>query len=66
MLESQTDQYVDLSAADFLCPLADFHDAFGLRAEVSIRTDALAAFQLEEENLSEDLVVSIEVARHKS
>ena len=38
------------------------HDAFSLRAEVSIRSAALAAFQLQEEDLSSDLVLSVAAA----
>ena len=46
LLESQTHRYVDLSLADFLQPLGvqHFYDAFGLNAEISIRTAALEAF----------------------
>ena len=38
--------------------LRHFYDAFSLRAEVSIRSAALAAFQLQEEDVSIDLVLS--------
>ena len=56
LLESQTDGYVDLSLAGFLQPLGirHFYDAFGLNAEVSIRTAALDAFQHQEGDLSSD------------
>ena len=51
LLESQTRRYVDLAQAGFLHPLGlrHFYDGFSLRAEVSIRSSALAAFQLQEE-----------------
>ena len=62
LLESQTRRYVDLEQAGFLCPLGlrHFYDGFSLRAEVSIRSSALAAFQLQEEDVSADLVLSRE------
>ena len=67
LLESQTHRYVDLSLADFLQPLGvpgvqHFYDAFGLYAEISIRTAALEAFQLQEGDLTSDLLVSAEAA----
>ncbi len=60
LLESQTRRYVDLEHAVFLHPLGlrHFYDAFSLRAEVSVRSAALAAFQLQEEDASSDLVLS--------
>ena len=50
LLESQTQQYVDMEHVDYLHPLGlrHFHDGFSLRAEVSIRIPALEAFQLQE------------------
>ena len=44
LLESQTWRYVDVEQAGFLHPLGvrRFYDAFSLRAEVSIRSAALA------------------------
>ena len=64
LLESQTHRHVDLSLAGFLQPLGirHFYDAFGLNAEVSIRTAALDAFQLQENDLSSDLLVSADAA----
>ena len=64
LLESQTRRLVDLEHAAFLHPLGlrHFYDAFSLRAEVSIRSAALAAFQLQEEDLSSDLVLSVAAA----
>ena len=64
LLESQTRRFVDLEHAVFLHPLGlrHFYDAFSLRAEVSIRSAALAAFQLQEEDLSSDLVLSVAAA----
>ena len=52
-LESQTRRYVDLAQAGFLHPLGlrHFYDGFSLRAEVGIRSSALAAFQLQEEDV---------------
>ena len=43
LLESQTQQYVDMEHVDYLHPLGlrHFYDGFGLRAEVSIRIPAL-------------------------
>ena len=63
-MESQTNRYVDLSLAGFLRPLGirHFYDAFGLHAEVSIRTAAIEAFQFQEGDLSSDLVVSVDAA----
>ena len=60
LLESQTRQYVDLEQAGFLRPLGlrHFYDAFSLRAEVSIRTAAIAAFQFQPEEVSSDLNIS--------
>ena len=60
LLESQTRRYVDLEQAGFLHPLGlrHFYDGFSLRAEVCIRSSALAAFQLQEEDVSSDLVLS--------
>ena len=53
-------RYVDIEHAEFLCPpgLRHFYDGFSLRAEVSIRSSALAAFQLQEDDVSPDLVLS--------
>ena len=64
LLESQTHRYVDLSLAGFLQLLGirRFYDAFGLNAEVSIRTAALDAFQLQASDLSSDLLVSADAA----
>ena len=49
LLESQTQRYVDIEHAGFLHPLSlrHFYDGFSLRAEVSIRSSALEAFQLQ-------------------
>ena len=60
LLESQTRRYVDIEHAGFLHPLGlrHFYDGFSLRAEVSIRSSALVAFQLQEEEVSPDLVLS--------
>ena len=62
LLESQTQRYVDLEQAGFLRPLGirHFYDAFSLRAEVSIRTAAIAAFQFQPEEVSSgsDLIIS--------
>ena len=60
LLESQTQPYVDIEHAGFLHPLGlrHFYDGFSLRAEVSIRSSALEAFQLQEEEVSPDLVLS--------
>ena len=60
LLESQTQRYVDIEHAGFLHPLGlrHFYDGFSLRAEVSIRLSALEAFQLQEEEVSPDLVLS--------
>ena len=60
LLESQTRRYVDIEHADFLHPLGlrHFYDGFSLRAEVSIRSSALVAFQFQEEEVSPDLVLS--------
>ena len=60
LLESQTQWYVDIEHAGFLHPLGlrHFYDGFSLRAEVSIRLPALEAFQLQEEEVSPDLVLS--------
>ena len=65
LLESQTHRYVDLSLADFLQPLGirHFYDAFGLKVEVSIGAAALEAFQLQEGDLSRDLLVTADAAR---
>ena len=61
LLESQTQQYVDMEHIDYLHPLGlrHFYDGFSLRAEVSIRIPALEAFQLQEEDISPDLVLSL-------
>ena len=40
-----------------------FYDAFGLKVEVSIRAAALEAFQLQEGDLSRDLLVTADAAR---
>ena len=60
LLESQTRRYVDIEHAGFLHPLGlrHFYDGFSLRAEVSIRSSALAAFQLQEDEVAPDLVLS--------
>ena len=60
LLESQTRRYVDIEHTGHLCPLGlrHFYDGFSLRAEVSIRSSARAAFQLREEDVSPDLVLS--------
>ena len=60
LLESQTRQYVDLDYAGFLKPLGlrHFYDAFSLRAEVSIRTAAITAFQFQPDEVSSDLNIS--------
>ena len=67
LLESQTRRFVDIEHAGFLRPLGlrHFYDAFSLRAEVSIRPAALAAFQLQEEDVSSDLVLSKAAATAK-
>ena len=64
LLESQTHRYVDLNLAGFLQPLGlrHFYDAFGLKADVSIRASALDAFQLQEADLSSDLLVTATAA----
>ena len=64
LLESQTHRYVDLEQAGFLRPLGirHFYDAFSLRAEVSIRTAAVAAFQFKPEEVSSDLIISTAAA----
>ena len=56
LLESQTRRYVDIEHAGFLHPLGlrHFCDGFSLRAEVSIRSSALVAFQFQEEEVSPD------------
>ena len=61
LLESQTHRYVALDKAGFLHPLAlrHFYDGFSLRAEVSIRSAALVAFDLQEDELSSDLILSL-------
>ena len=53
-------RYVALDQAGFLHPLGvrHFYDGFSLRAGVSIRPAALAAFDLHEDELSTDLIVS--------
>ena len=60
LLESQTRRYVDIEHAGFLHPLGlrHFYDGFSLRAEVSIRSSALAAFQLQEDEVHPDLDLS--------
>ena len=60
LLESQTRRYVDIEHAGFLRPpgLRHFYDGFSLRDEVSIRSSALAAFQLQEDEVAPDLVLS--------
>ena len=60
LLESQTRRYVDIEHAGFLrrLGLRHFYDGFSLRAEVSIRSSALAAFQLQEGEVSPDLVLT--------
>ena len=64
LFESQTDRYVDLSLAEFLRPLGiiHFYDASSLHAEISIRPEAIEAFQFQEGDLSSDLVVSVDAA----
>ena len=54
LLESQTRRYVDIEHAGFLHSLGlrHFYDGFSLRAEVSIRSSALAAFQVQEDEVS--------------
>ena len=49
-----------LDQAGFLHPLGirHFYDGFSLRAGISIRPAALAAFDLHEDELSTDLIVS--------
>ena len=61
LLESQTQQYIDMEHVDYLHPLGlqHFYDGFSLRAEVSKRMLALEAFQLQEEDISPDLVLSL-------
>ena len=46
---------------DYIHPLGlrHFYDGFSLRAEVSIRIPVLEAFQLQEEDISPDLVLSL-------
>ncbi len=53
-----------MGQAGFLRPLGirHFYDAFSLRAEVSIRTAAVAAFQFKPEEVSSDLVISTAAA----
>ena len=60
LLESQTHRYVALDKAGFLHPLGlrHFYDGFSLRAEISIRSAALVAFDLQEDELSSDLILS--------
>ena len=60
LLESQSRRYVALDQAGFLHPLGlrHFYDGFSLRAGISIRSAALAAFDLHEDELSNDLIVS--------
>ena len=60
LLESQTQRYVEIEHAGFLHPLGlrHFYDGFRLRAEISIRFPALEVFQLQEEEVSPDLVLS--------
>ena len=60
LLESQSRRYVALDQAGFLHPLGlrHFYDGFSLRAGISIRSAALAAFDLPEDELSNDLIVS--------
>ena len=60
LLESQTHRYVALDQAGFLHPLGlrHFYDGFSLRAEISIRSAALVAFDLHEDELSSDLFFS--------
>ena len=60
LLESQSRRYVALDQAGFLHPLGirHFYDGFSLRAGISIRPAALAAFDLHEDELSTDLIVS--------
>ena len=55
---------MDLNLAGFLQPLGlrHFYDAFGLKAEVSIRDSALRAFQLQDAELSSDLLVTATAA----
>ena len=64
LLESQTQRYVDIEQAGFLRPLGirHFYDAFSLRAEVSIRTAAIAAFQFQPEEVYGDLIISAAAA----
>ena len=60
LLESQSRRYVALDEAGFLHPLGlrHFYDGFSLRAEISIRSAALVAFDLHEDELSNDLILS--------
>ena len=60
LLESQTRRYVALDQAGFLHPLGlcHFYDGFSLRAEISVRSAALVAFDLHEDELSNDLILS--------
>ena len=60
LLELQTRRYVALDQAGFLHPLGlrHFYDGFSLRAEISIRSAALVAFDLHEDELSSDLILS--------
>ena len=68
LLEFQTRRHIDIyiyiSLAPFLRPLGlqHFYDAFGLKAELSIRVAAMEAFHLQEGELSNDLIVSAEAA----
>ena len=64
LLESQTHRYVDLEQAGFLRPLGirHFYDALSLRAEVSIRTAAVEAFQFKPDEVSSDLIISTAAA----
>ena len=60
LLDPQSQQYFAVSVASFLRPLGVqyFYDAFGLKAELSIRPVAIQAFQLLESELPGDLYVS--------
>ena len=60
LLELQSRRYVALDQAGFLHPLGlcHFFDGFSLRAEISIRSAALVAFALHEDELSNDLILS--------
>ena len=67
LLESQTQRYVDIEQAGFLRPLGirHFYDAFSLRAEVRVRSAALAAFQFQPDEVLSDLIISAAAAAAK-